>query len=74
VSYLDIELEMCAWVKMSCWTTSARTRLVSHSIRLSKGTLKGRQSILPCGDGTFPTIQLPLLGKELPLHLDGHRI
>jgi hypothetical protein len=47
---------------------------VTFHAHLSKGTLKGCQSILPCGDGTFPTIQLPLLGKELPLHLDGHRI
>jgi hypothetical protein len=41
---------------------------------LSKGVLKGRQYILPRGDGTFPAIQLPLPGKELPLHLDGHRV
>jgi hypothetical protein len=41
---------------------------------LSKGALKGYQSILPCGDGTFPAIQLPLPSKELPLQLNSHRI
>jgi hypothetical protein len=30
-----------------------------------KGMLEHRQSILPCGDGAFPTFQLPLPGKEL---------
>jgi hypothetical protein len=39
---------------------------------LPMGALKGRQTILPCGDGTFPAIQLPLPGKELPLQLDDH--
>jgi hypothetical protein len=34
---------------------------------LSKGVLKGHQAILPHSDGTFLAIQLPLLGKELPL-------
>jgi hypothetical protein len=41
---------------------------------LSKGALKSCQSILPRGDCAFPTLQLPLLGKKLPLQLDGHRI
>jgi hypothetical protein len=35
--------------------------------QLSKGALKGRQSILTRGDGTSLAIQLPLPGKELPL-------
>jgi hypothetical protein len=30
---------------------------------LSKGALKGCQSILPRGDGTFPAIQLPRFGQ-----------
>jgi hypothetical protein len=30
VSCLDLELETRAWVKKSCWTTSAQTCLVSH--------------------------------------------
>jgi hypothetical protein len=47
---------------------------VTFHVHFSKGALKGRQSILPCDNGTFPAIQLPLSGKELPLQLDGHRI
>jgi hypothetical protein len=47
---------------------------VTFCEHLSKGMLNGRQSILPRGDGTFPAIQLPLLSKELPLELDGHRV
>jgi hypothetical protein len=42
-------------------------------VHLPKGTLKSSQSILPCGDDAFPAIQLPLLGKELLLQLDGPR-
>jgi hypothetical protein len=34
---------------------SDATGVMFHE-HLSKGTLKGRQSILPRGDGTFPTI------------------
>jgi hypothetical protein len=34
---------------------------------LSKGALKSHKSILPRGDGAFPTIKLPLLGMKLPL-------
>jgi hypothetical protein len=45
---------------------------VTFHEHLSKGMLKGHQSILPCGDDTFPAIQLPLPGKELPLQLDAH--
>jgi hypothetical protein len=37
-----------------------------------KGTLECYQSILPCGDGSFPAFKLPLPGKELLLQLDGH--
>jgi hypothetical protein len=37
-----------------------------------KRTHESHQPIVPCGDGTFPAIQLPLLGKELLLQLDGH--
>jgi hypothetical protein len=40
---------------------------VTFCEHLSKGTLKGCQSILPRGDGTFLAIQLPLPGKELTL-------
>jgi hypothetical protein len=47
---------------------------VMFRVHLSKGALKGHQSILPCGNGTFSAIQLPLLGKELPLQLDDHRM
>jgi hypothetical protein len=32
VSYFDLELEMRAWAKKSCWTTLARMRLTSHSM------------------------------------------
>jgi hypothetical protein len=47
---------------------------VTFREHLSKGTLKGHQSILPHGGSTFPAIQLHLLGKELPLQHDGHRV
>jgi hypothetical protein len=47
---------------------------VTFRAHLSKGAVKGCQSILPRSNGTFPAIQLPLLGKELPLQHDGHRI
>jgi hypothetical protein len=47
---------------------------VTFHAHLSKGTLKGCQSILPHGDGIFAAIQLPLPGKDLPLQLDGHHI
>jgi hypothetical protein len=47
---------------------------VTFCEHLSKGALKGRQSVLPRSDVSFPAIQLPLLGKELPLQLDGHRV
>jgi hypothetical protein len=47
---------------------------VMFRAHLFKGALKGCQSILPRGDGTFPAIQLSLLGRELPLQLDSHRI
>jgi hypothetical protein len=47
---------------------------IMFRVHLSKGVLKGYQAILPHGDDTFPAIQLPLLGKELPLQLGGHRI
>jgi hypothetical protein len=47
---------------------------ITFSAHLSKGMLKGFQSILSRGNDTFPTIQLPLPGKERPLHLDGHHI
>jgi hypothetical protein len=30
-----------------------------------KGTLRSYQPIFPLNDGTFPTVQLPLPGKEL---------
>jgi hypothetical protein len=36
--------------------------------------LKSHQSILPCGNGIFPVVQLPLPGKELHLHLNGLHI
>jgi hypothetical protein len=39
---------------------------VTFHEHLSTGVLKGRQSILPHGDGTLPPIQLPLLGKSCP--------
>jgi hypothetical protein len=39
---------------------------------LTKGALKGCQSVLTRGEGTFSAIQLPLPGKKLPLQLDGH--
>jgi hypothetical protein len=45
---------------------------ITFHVHLSKGTLKGHQSLLPHGDGTFSTIQLPLLGKEVLLQLDDH--
>jgi hypothetical protein len=44
---------------------------ITFRAHLSKGALKGCQSIVPRGDGTFHAIQLPILGKELPLQLDG---
>jgi hypothetical protein len=53
---------------------SSDTTDITFHEHLSKGTLKGRQSILPHGDGTFPAIQVPLPGKELPLQLNGHRV
>jgi hypothetical protein len=40
---------------------------ITFCVHLSKGTLKGLQSILPRDDGTFLAIQLPLSSKELPL-------
>jgi hypothetical protein len=40
---------------------------VTFHDHLSKGALRGCQSVLPRGDGTFPAIHLPLSGMELPL-------
>jgi hypothetical protein len=51
---------------------SGMTSVMFHA-HLSMGVLKGRQSILPCGDATLSAIQLPLLSKELPLQLNDHR-
>jgi hypothetical protein len=31
-----------------------------------QGTFKSHQPIIPRSDGAFPTVQLPLLGEELP--------
>jgi hypothetical protein len=42
----------------------------AHSL---KSTLESHKSILPRSDGAFSTIQLPLSGKELLVHLSGHR-
>jgi hypothetical protein len=50
---------------------SAVLGVIFHA-RPSKSTLKSRQTILPCHDGAFPTIQFPLLGKEILLQLNGH--
>jgi hypothetical protein len=47
---------------------------IPFHVHLSKGALKSHQSILPRGDCAFPALQLPLLGKKLPLQLDDHRI
>jgi hypothetical protein len=46
---------------------------ITFRAHLPKGALESRQSILPRGDGTFPAIQLPLLGKEPLLQLDVQR-
>jgi hypothetical protein len=44
--------------------------LGEHSIMVHahppQGTFRSRQPIIPCSDGAFPTVQLPLLGEELP--------
>jgi hypothetical protein len=47
---------------------------VTFHMHHSKAVLKSCQSILPCGDGTIPAIQLPLPGKDQPLLLNDHRI
>jgi hypothetical protein len=46
---------------------------ITFCVHLAKGALEICQSILLRGDGTFPTIQLPISGKEMLLQLDGHR-
>jgi hypothetical protein len=40
---------------------------ITFRAHLSKGVLKSHQPILPHGDDAFPTIQVPLPSKELPL-------
>jgi hypothetical protein len=39
---------------------------------LLEGTLGSCQFILSCSNGTFPTIQLPLMDEELLLQLSSH--
>jgi hypothetical protein len=46
---------------------------VTFCAHLPKGVLKSRQSILLRSDGAFPVLQLPLLGKEPIVQLNGHR-
>jgi hypothetical protein len=46
---------------------------ITFLVRPLKGVLKSHQFILPHGGDAFPAIQLPLLGKEVLLQLDGHR-
>jgi hypothetical protein len=46
---------------------------VTFCVHPLKGMLKRHQSILLCSNGSFPSFQLPLPGKELLLQLDGHR-
>jgi hypothetical protein len=36
-------------------------------VHLSKGALKSYKYILPCGNGAFPIVYLPLPSKKLPL-------
>jgi hypothetical protein len=53
--------------------------IVTFSACPSYSAPERHQSILPCGDGAFPAIQLPLSGKELLLQLNdqcrrGHRV
>jgi hypothetical protein len=38
-----------------------------------QGVLKSHEPILPCSDGAFPTVQLPLPGEELHLQLVSQR-
>jgi hypothetical protein len=45
---------------------------VTFRVHLPKGVFKSCQPIFPCGDGTFPDIKPPLLGKKLNLQLDSH--
>jgi hypothetical protein len=66
MSCWELEVEACVLAKKSCWTADSDATGFMFCVHLSKGTLKSRQSILPRGDGAFPTIQLPLLGKNLP--------
>jgi hypothetical protein len=55
-------------------SVSSNAIVITFRVHLSLGALKGRQSILPHGDGTFPAIHLPLPGKEQPQPLDDHCI
>jgi hypothetical protein len=47
---------------------------VMFHVHLPERARKGHQAFLPRDDGTLSTIQLPLLGNELLLQLDGHRM
>jgi hypothetical protein len=53
-------------------STSA-TSIMFHA-HLTERTRKGHQTFLPRNDGTLSAIQLPLLGKQLFLQLDSHRM
>jgi hypothetical protein len=47
------------------------TSVVFHA-HPPKGTVKHLQSILPCGDDSFPAFQLPLPGEDLLPLLNSH--
>jgi hypothetical protein len=73
VSCLDLEIETRAWgeeVLLDSLGSDATD--ITFCEHLSMGALKGCQSVLPHGDATFPSIWLPIPGKELAMQLDGH--
>jgi hypothetical protein len=70
VSCLDWELEARLGEEVSLNSVDLTT--ITFRTYLSKHMCKGCQPFLPHDDGTFLAVQLPLLGKELPLQLSSH--
>jgi hypothetical protein len=56
MSYLDLELEASIQARKSCQSASAWKCMASCSMCTLPRPLESHQSVLPCGDGTFPAI------------------